>query len=204
MAALWPKYITVVGRFLDSPTEGKTERQTAEKLAKEYKTAVKTTMTIPPAGVNGISVLPDTLPMEIAIARCLSNIKDSGGKPKLFHFSQWAAEVSKFWLATQFKAIVPDPLHLAAATGIPGVTLPIKNVVLNGGVIPALQSDLLTAFTHPPSPVPYGIPMATKLAKAFTTHLTTVGGTHTMAMTGGTPVSPIPIPALPIPWLGLV
>ena len=38
MAALWPTYIKNVGIFLDSPKEGKTEKQTAEKLAKEYKT----------------------------------------------------------------------------------------------------------------------------------------------------------------------
>ena len=204
MASIWPTYITNVGIFLDSPTEGKTEKQTAEKLANEYKTAVTTAMTMPPAGINAPSKLPSTSKMEQAIEKCLIDIKDSEGKPKLPHFSQWAAEVSKFWLATQFQAIVPDTLHLAAATGVPGVVIPITNVVTNGGIVPGLQNDLLTAFTHPPSPVPYGIPMAIKLVKAFTTHLTTVGGVHTMAMTGGSPASPIPIPSLPIPWIKLV
>ena len=204
MAAQWPLYITTVGAFLNDPAEGRTEKDVAEKLATEYKKAVTTVFTVAPAGINKPSQLPSINPMKRAIRKSLEDIKESEGEPKLFHFDKWASEVTKFWLKTKFSTIVPDPLHLAAATGIPGVTLPIKNVVLNGGVLPALQADLLTAFTNPPSPVPNGIPVAGKLAKAFTTHLTTVGGTHTMAVTSGTPLSPIPIPALPIPWIQLV
>ena len=204
MAALWPTYIKNVGIFLDSPKEGKTEKQTAKKLADEYKLAVTTAMTIAPAGINKPSKLPSTRRMERAIKKCLKDIKDSEGKPKLSHFSDWATEVYNFWLKTKFSAIVPDPLHLAAATGVPGLVFPITNVVTNGGIVTGLQSDLLTAFSDGPQTIPYGVPMATKLAKAFTTHLTTVGGLHTMAMTGGTPISPIPIPSLPIPWIQLV
>ena len=134
----------------------------------------------------------------------LKDIKDSEGAPNYNHFFKWASEVSKFWLKTKFKAIVPSPAHLAATTGAPGLTIPVSNVVTNGGVVSALQADLLTAFTHPPSPVPYGVPMAGKLAKAFTTHLTTVSGMHTMSVVSGTPISPIPVPTLAIPWVQLV
>lgn len=204
MAALWPTYITKVGIYFNSPIGGKTEKETAEKLASEYGMISQNVTTTPPAGINFISTSVSTLPMQTAIEKCLMDIKDSGGAPKLGHFFKWASEVSKFWLATPFQAIVPDPLHLASTTGAPGVTIPISNVVLNGGVIPALQADLLTAFSDGVQTIPYGIPMATKLAKAFTTHLTTVSGIHAMGVVSGTTLSPIPIPSLPIPWVGLV
>ena len=204
MAAQWPLYITTVGAFLNDPAEGRTEEDVAEKLATEYKKAVTTVFTVAPAGINKPSQLPSINPMKRAIRKSLEDIKESEGEPKLFHFDKWAKEVTKFWLKTKFSAIVPDPLHLASTTGMPGITLPITNVVLNGGVLPALQADLLTAFTNPPSPVPNGIPVAGKLAKAFTTHLTTVGGVQTEFVTGGSPATPVPVGPVPQVWVGLV
>lgn len=202
MASLWPKYITVVGGFLDSPTEGKTIEQTAEKLASEYHKAVKTALiTGPPYGV-GVSVQPSYIPMKLAIQRCLQSILDSGGKPQLYHFAEWALKVVEYWTQVTYGIPIPHPAAIAASTGFPPVG--VSNVTTVGGVPATLQSDLLTAFTHPPSPIPYGVPMATKLVKAFTTHLTTVAGVHTIVTTSGTPVTPIPLGPVPYPWSGLV
>ena len=46
MPALWPTFIPAVGGYLNSATEGKTEEQTAEKIASEYHKAVKTAQTV--------------------------------------------------------------------------------------------------------------------------------------------------------------
>ena len=204
MAAVWPAYITKVGGYLNSATEGRTYRKTAQKLASEYATAVSSVLTVAPAGINGIQTPAPIEPMVNAIEKCLKDINDSESRPKLNHFTGWATSVSQYWLATVFSPLVPDPLHIASSTGAPGVFIPITNVVTNGGAIAPLKAGLLKAFTHPTSPVPYGIPMATKLQIAFQSHLLTVGGVHTMGVVSGTPVSPIPIPTLPIPWIQLV
>ena len=42
MPALLPTFIPVVGGYLNSATEGKTEEETFEKIASEYHKAVKT------------------------------------------------------------------------------------------------------------------------------------------------------------------
>ena len=57
---------------------------------------------------------------------------------------------------------------MAASTGTAGVPAPITHIINNGGAVAPLKAGLLTAFTHPPSAVPYGIPFATKLVSAFT------------------------------------
>ena len=46
MPAQWTTFIPVVGGYLNSTTEGKTEEQTADKIASEYHKAVKTAQTI--------------------------------------------------------------------------------------------------------------------------------------------------------------
>ena len=45
MAALWPQFISIVGNYLDDPSEGKTHEETAEKIASEYHKAVKAAKT---------------------------------------------------------------------------------------------------------------------------------------------------------------
>lgn len=202
MPALWPTFIPAVGSYINSVTEGRTHDDIAEKISSEYHKAVKTAMTSLHA--NMVLSQPPYMPIKSAIKKSLDDIFDSEGKPNSSHFSDWANATSAYWLATTMSPLPFHPLNMALSTGTVGVPVPITHIINNGGVIPALQADLLTAFTHPPSSVPYGIPFATKLSKAFITHLSSVGGLQTEFVTGGSVVTPVPIGPVPQVWVGLV
>jgi hypothetical protein len=202
MPALWPTFIPVVGGYLNSATEGKTEEETAEKIASEYHKAVKTAQTV--LHVNLPSVQAPYQPIKLGILKTLNDIKDSEGRPKLNHFTDWANATSQYWLATTMSQTPFHPLNMAASTGTAGIPAPITHIINNGGAVAPLKAGLLAAFTHPPSPVPFGIPFATKLVAAFTAHLMTVGGLQTEFVTSGSPLTPIPIGPISQPWIGMV
>lgn len=202
MPALWPTFIPVVGGYLNSATEGKTHEQTAEKIASEYHKAVKTANTI--LHVNLPLVQAPYQPIKMAIMKTLNDIRESEGRPKINHFSDWANATSQYWLATTMSPTPFHPVNIGISTGTAGIPAPISHIINNGGNIPGLKAGLLNAFTHQASSVPYGIPFATKLANAFTTHLTTVGGLHTELVTPGTPGTPGPPFPSPQPWVGMV
>jgi len=140
----------------------------------------------------------------MAIMKTLNDIRESEGKPKLPHFLDWANATSTYWLSTTMSPAPFHPVNMGLSTATVGVPAPISHIINNGGVIPALQNDLLTAFTHTQSAVPYGIPFATKLVTAFKNHLTTVGGLHTELVFPGSPATPLPPFPSPQPWVGLV
>jgi len=202
MPALWPVFIPAVGGFLNSATEGKTEEQTAEKIASEYHKAVKTAQTV--LHVNLPLVQAPYQPIKMGILKTLNDIKKSEGKPKLSHFSDWANATSQYWLATTMSPVPFHPLNIASSTGTAGIPVPVTHRITNGGAIAPLKAGLLAAFTHPTSPVPFGIPMATKLVTAFTAHLLTVGGLQTEVVTSGTPATPVPLGPIGQPWVGMV
>lgn len=202
MAALWPQFISNVGNYLDNPSEGKTHEETAEKIASEYHKAVKGAKTSLHA--NPILLQAPYAPIKVAILKTLNDIKNSEGYPQLGNFTDWASVTSAYWLATTMSPVPFHPGNIALSTGTAGIPAPITHVISNGGVIPALQSDLLKAFTHKQSKVKYGKPFATKLVTAFTKHLLTVGGIHTELVTPGTPITPGPPFPSPLPWTGLV
>lgn len=202
MPALWPVFIPAVGGYLNNPSKGKTEEETAEKIASEYHKAVKTAQTtlhanLPLAQVPYVGI-------KMGILKTLNDIKNSEGKPQLRHFTDWANATSQYWLATTMSPAPFHPLNMAASTGTAGVPVPITHIINNGGVVPALQADLLKAFQHEPSRTPYGIPFAQKLVTAFSNHLKTVGGLQTEFVTSGTPVTPVPVGPIPQPWIGMV
>ena len=126
-------------------------------------------------------------PIKNGIMKSLNDIKESGGKPKLNHFTDWANATSQYWLATTMSPTPFHPLNMAASTGTAGIPAPITHIINNGGAVAPLKAGLLTAFTHVASPVPFGIPFATKLVTAFTAHLVTVGGLQTEFVTSGSP-----------------
>jgi len=202
MPALWPVFIPAVGGYLNSATEGKTEEETAEKIASEYHKAVKTAQTV--LHVNLPLAQASYSGIKQGIIKTLKDIKGSGGKPKLNHFNDWANATSKYWLATTMSPVPFHPLNMAASTGTAGVPAPITHKINNGGAIPALKAGLLNAFTHPTSKIPFGIPIATKLVTAFTAHLLTVGGLQTEVVTSGTPATPVPLGPIGQPWVGMV
>lgn len=202
MPAQWSTFIPVVGGYLNSATEGKTHDETAEKIASEYHKAVLTAQTILHANLPLVQA--PYQPIKLGILKTLNDIKDSEGRPKLNHFTDWANATSQYWLATTMSPTPFHPLNMAASTGTAGVPVPITHIINNGGNIPALKAGLLAAFTHTASPIPFGIPFATKLVAAFTTHLQSVGGLQTEFVTSGTPVTPIPLGPIPQPWVGMV
>ena len=202
MPALWPVFIPAVGGYLNSATEGKTEEETAEKIASEYHKAVKTAQTI--LHVNLPLVQPSYQPIKQGILKTLNDIKKSESKPKLNHFTDWANATSKYWLATTMSPVPFHPLNMAASTGTAGIPVPISHIINNGGAIGPLKAGLLAAFTNPPAPTPFGIPVATKLVAAFTAHLATVGGLQTEAVISGTPATPVPLGPIGQPWVGMV
>tara|TARA_B100000768_G_C11178120_1_gene331742 strand:- start:307 stop:912 length:606 start_codon:yes stop_codon:yes gene_type:complete len=201
MPALWPTFIPVVGSYLNNVSE-KTHDETAEKIASEYHKAVKTAMTTLHA--NLVLVQAPYTPIKSAILKTLDEIKTSEGKPKLIHFSDWAKATSTYWLSATMSPTPFHPLNMAASTGTAGIPAPITHIINIGGIIPALQNDLLSAFSDGPQKIPYGIPFATKLVTAFTNHLSTVGGLQTEFVTAGSPATPVPIGPIPQPWVGLV
>jgi hypothetical protein len=202
MSALWPTFIPVVGGYLNSSIEGKTHEETAEKIASEYHKAVKLAMTSLHANLPLVQA--PYAPIKMAIMKTLNDIRESEGKPKLPHFLDWANATSTYWLSTTMSPVPFHPVNIGLSTATIGVPAPISHIINNGGVIPALQNDLLTAFTHTPSAVPYGIPFATKLVTAFKNHLTTVGGLHTELVFPGSPATPLPPFPSPQPWVGMV
>ena len=202
MPALWSTFIPVVGGYLNATTEGKTHEETAEKIASEYHKAVKPSMTSLHA--NMVMAQAPYAPIKIAIMKTLDNIRKSEGKPKINHFTDWANVTSTYWLSTTMSPIPFHPGNMALSTGTAGIPIPITHIINNGGVIPALQADLLMAFSDGPQKIPYGIPFATKLVLAFTNHLSTVGGLQTELVTPGTPITPLtPFPSA-LPWVGMV
>ena len=202
MAVLWPTFINTVGSYLNDSSEGKSHEQTAEKISLEYHKAVLSAGTSLHA--NPVLVQAPYAPIKLAIQKSFEDIFNSGGKPQLIHFLDWANATSAYWLATTMSPLPFHPFNMIASTGTLGIPVPIMHTIINGGVIPALQADLLLAFAQPPAPIPSGIPTATKLAKAFTTHLSTVGGLQIELVTRGTPATPAPPLPSPLPWFGLV
>ena len=202
MAALWPQFISIVGNYLDDASEGKTHEETAEKIASEYHKAVKAAKTSLHA--NPVLSQAPYEPIKVAILKTLDDIRTSEGYPQLGNFTDWANTTSSYWLATTMSPVPFHPINMAASTGTAGVPVPITHIINNGGAIPGLQSDLLTAFTHTQSKVKYGKPFATKLVTAFTKHLSTVGGLQTEFVTSGTVATPVPVGPVPSPWVGLV
>lgn len=202
MPALWPTFIPAVGNYLNSAKEGKTHEETAEKIASEYHKAVKTANTV--LHVNLPLAQAPYAPIKSAIKKTLDDIRESEGRPKPSHFSDWANATSNYWLATTMSPTPFHPINIGLSTGTVGIPAPISHIINNGGVVPALKSGLCAAFTHPPSKIPFGIPLATKLVTAFTAHLMTVGGLHTELVTPGTPITPLPPFPSPQPWVGMV
>ena len=202
MPAQWSTFIPIVGGYLNSATEGKTEEETAEKIASEYHKAVKTAATSLHA--NMVMVQAPYAPIKVAILKTLNDIKNSEGKPKMNHFVNWANVTSAYWLSAVMNPLPFHPANMAASTGTAGIPIPITHIINNGGVIPALQADLLTAFSDGPQKIPYGIPFATKLVLAFTNHLSTVGGLQTEFVTSGVPLYPVPLGPIPAPWVGMI
>tara|TARA_R110000803_G_scaffold210201_1_gene281404 strand:- start:29 stop:640 length:612 start_codon:yes stop_codon:yes gene_type:complete len=203
MAVPWPTFINTVGSYLNDSSEGKSLEQTAEKIALEYHKVVVSAGTILHA--NPVLVQAPYVPIKLAIQKSLEDIFNSGETPQLIHFLDWANATSDYWLTTTMSPSPYHPLNMIASTGTSGIPVPITHTIINGGVIPTLQADLLLAFAQPPAPIPAGIPTATKLAKAFTTHLSTVDGLQIELVTAGTPTTPTL--ALPSPsgsWFGLV
>ena len=144
MPALWPTFIPAVGGYLNSATEGKTEEETAEKIASEYHKAVKTAQTV--LHVNLPLAQASYSGIKQGIIKTLKDIKGSGGKPKLNHFNDWANATSKYWLATTMSPVPFHPLNMAASTGTAGVPAPITHKINNGGAIPALKAGLLNVI----------------------------------------------------------
>tara|TARA_B110000444_G_scaffold260085_1_gene305840 strand:+ start:1147 stop:1752 length:606 start_codon:yes stop_codon:yes gene_type:complete len=201
MPALWSTFIPVVGGYLNKAVE-KTEEETAEKIASEYHKAVATAMTSLHA--NMVMVQAPYAPIKVAILKTLNDIKNSEGKPKMNHFVNWANVTSAYWLSAVMNPLPFHPANMAASTGTAGIPIPITHIINNGGVIPALQADLLMAFSDGPQKIPYGIPFATKLVLAFTNHLSTVGGLQTEFVTSGVPLYPVPLGPIPAPWVGMI
>ena len=202
MAVIWPTFINTVGSYLNDASEGKTHEQTADVIALAYHIAVLSADTSLHA--NGVLVQSSYAPIKLAIHKTLDDIFNSGGKPQLIHFTTWANVTSAYWLATTMSPFPFHPLNMIASTGTLGIPVPISHIITNGGSIPALQSGLLAAFTHTPSPTLYGTIFATKLSTAFIAHLSTVAGLQIELVTRGTPVTPLPPLPLPSPWIGLV
>jgi hypothetical protein len=201
MPALWSTFIPVVGGYLNKAVE-KTEEETAEKIASEYHKAVATAATSLHA--NMVMVQAPYAPIKVAILKTLNDIKKSEGKPKMNHFVNWANVTSTYWLSAVMNPLPFHPANMFASTGTANIPVPITHIINNGGVIPALQADLLMAFSDGPQKIPYGIPFATKLVLAFTNHLSTVGGLQTEFVTSGVPMYPVPMGPIPAPWVGMV
>ena len=202
MPATFPStFIPIVGAYLNLPTAGKTEEQTAEIIASQYHLAVATAMTS--LHKNMPLVQAPYAPIKAGVLKTLMDIKESEGKAKLIHFKDWAIATSAYWLSTTMSPLPFHPGNMALSTATFGVPAPILHIINNGGVIPALQADLLLAFSDKPSPVLYGIPFATKLALAFTNHLKTVGGIQTELVFPGSVVTPLPPYPSPLPWVGM-
>jgi len=201
MPALWSTFIPVVGSYLNKAVE-KTEEETAEKIASEYHKAVATAATSLHA--NMVMVQAPYAPIKVAILKTLNDIKKSEGKPKMNHFVNWANVTSTYWLSAVMNPLPFHPANMFASTGTANIPVPITHIINNGGVIPALQADLLMAFSDGPQKIPYGIPFATKLVLAFTNHLSTVGGLQTEFVTSGVPMYPVPMGPIPAPWVGMV
>ena len=202
MPAQWSTFIPIVGGYLNSATEGKTEEETAEKIASEYHKAVKTAATSLHA--NMVMVQAPYAPIKAAILKTLNDIKNSEGKPKMNHFTDWANVTSAYWLSAVMNPLPFHPANMAASTGTMNIPAPITHIINKGGNIPVLKAGLLTAFSDGPQKIPYGIPFATKLVAAFTTHLQSVEGIQTEFVTSGVPMYPVPIGPIPAPWIGLV
>ena len=201
MPAIWPTFIGTVGGFLNAAVE-KTHKDTANMIATQYDIAVSTANTSLHANIVMNTIPPSAI--EIGILKTLDDIRESEGKPKLSHFTDWANATSAYWLSAIMSPVPFHPANMAASTGTVGIPVPITHIINNGGVIPALANDLLTAFSDGPQKIPYGIPFATKLVTAFTNHLSTVGGLQTEFVTAGSPITPIPIGPIPAPWVGMV
>ena len=203
MPATFPStFIPIVGAYLNLPTEGKTEEETAEMIASQYHLAVTTANTSLHANMPFVQA--PYAPIKAAVLKTLMDIKESEGKAKLIHFKDWAIATSAYWLSTTMSPAPFHPVNMALSTATFGIPTPIVHIINNGGNIPALQAALLLAFSDEPSPVLYGIPFATKLALAFTNHLKTVRGIQTELVFPGSVLTPLPPFPSPQPWVGMV
>ena len=203
MPAIWPTFISSVGTYLNNPSEGKTEEQTAEKIASAYHTAVSTTQII--LYPNLVMVRPPYQPLKSAILKTFNDIKNSEKKARPEQFTDWAKAVVDYWKKSQFSPAPFHPQSMIESTGTAGVPIPITNMVTNGGDVNKLKRDLHKVFDHEPQKIKYGIPFATDLSTVFISHLQGVKGEHKLTVIPGTPATPgPPIVAKPFKWSGLV
>lgn len=202
MPAIWPTFVSNVGTYLNTPSEGKTEEETAEKIAFAYHTAVSTAQVI--LYPNLVLVRPSYLPLKNAILKTFDDIKRSEKKPTPAQFASWADAVVNYWNQSQFSPIPFHPQSIIESTGTAGIPIPISHMVTSGGNASKLKADLHKVFNRGPQRGKYGIPFATELSKAFISHLQSVKGEHKLTVIPGTPATPGPaIIAKPFKWNGV-
>ena len=203
MPANWPTFITQVGNYLNDPKEGKTHKETAEKIASSYHTAASTVQVI--LYPNLVMVRPPYLPIKNAILKTFDNIRESEKKARPEQFTDWAKAVVDYWKKSQFSPAPFHPQSMIESTGTTGVPIPISHIVSNGGNVDKLKKDLHKVFDNEPQKIKYGIPFATELSTAFISHLQNVKGTHYLTVIPGTPATPgPPIVNKPFKWSGVV
>jgi hypothetical protein len=188
MPANWGSFINTVAPFLDQSTP-KTERDTAKIISNSYKLAISSA-TISNIPGSTIITTPPPIQMENTILETFDKTKESGKKTIPPYYTNWANSISSFWLQTQWSPFPP-----------PGYVSPTVGVTTQfSGDINGLSIGLYNAFNNPPSPVPIGNLICTKLITAFQTHLITVTGLYNGLIP--TPTGPIVGP--PFPWLGIL
>jgi len=202
MPAIWPTFVSSVGAYLNNPSEGKTEEQTAEKIASAYHTAVSTAQVV--LYPNLVIVRPSYIPIKNAILKTFNDIKKSEKKATPAQFNDWAKAIVNYWEQSQFSPAPFHPQSIIESTGTAGVPIPISHTVTNGGSVGKLKKDLHKVFDHKPQKGKYGVPFATDLSKVFISHLQSVKGEHKLTVIPGTPATPgPPIVGKPFKWSGV-
>lgn len=190
MPANWGVFQANVANFLTNQQSGSVS-ETADFFATEYDNAMKTAGTILGNTVSG-GVNKNALKSAFEAGFTMQEpVPTEIGLPM---YTVMATGVVAYWAAATFNPLPPHPPCISPTTGI---------TLLSPGAPAPLDVQMMAAFKSgmaAPDPAVAAQTVSSMLVAAFTAHLTLISGLYNGLMPS--PTGPVPAP--PVPWVGLV
>ena len=182
---IWPAYTNIISAYLNDNRSEKQLTDTAEFIALQYESAVRTGTTIFQnivLSTPGYQSIQSGFVVAFQQMQINNNILPS-------YFAPAASAIIAFWQSVLFNPLPPAP----------GTTAPSPGVqIIFPGDTASLQAGLFNAFNTVPATQPLGAAVAGKLSSAFSSHVATIAGIYI-----GLSVAP-PFAPIAVPWVGII
>lgn len=182
---IWPVYTNTIAAYLNDNQSSKQLNDTAEIIAAQYESTVRSGSTI---FQNFVIATPGYQQIKAGFSVAFQQMQNNNNILPSY-FTPAASAIVSFWQSVVFNPLPPAPGTSAPAPGVQ---------VLFAGDTALLQAGLFNAFNTPPAAQPLGSVVAGKLTSAFSTHVSTISGIYI-----GLSVA-IPFPPIAVPWVGII